>query len=118
MRSRCWKDSRDTESGGGVKRFPFRIAALAASGHEHHGHIEKLLRVGSVGGTDDAVHHQQLPAGFQGAAAVSEDSYGALVIPIVDDVLHDVGVGARGHGFEEVSAHELTTVAERCQYGV
>src|SRR5207237_7224494 len=118
MRSGCWKDSGDTESGDVVKRFPFGFAPLAASEQEHHGHIKKLFRVVSVGRPDDAFHNQQLPAGFQGSAAVAEDFCGALIIPIVDDVLHDVGVGARWHGVEEISAHEFATVTERRQYGV
>ena len=102
---------RDAESGRGVERYPFRFAALAASRHEHHGHIEKLLRVGSVRWTDHSVHDQQLPAGFHRAAAVGKDLGRALVIPIVDDVLHDVGVGHRDL-LEEVAARDRA--ARRC----
>src|SRR5262252_3686692 len=64
MRSGRWNDSGDTKSGCGVERFPLRFTPLAASRHEHHSHIEELLRVGGVGRTDDAVHDQQLPTGF------------------------------------------------------
>ena len=38
----------------------------------------------------------------QGVKAVAQNGGALLVVPIVDDVLHDVGVAAGGHGFEEI----------------
>ena len=109
------KNSRDAETRGGVERVPLLFGALTASGHQHHRHIEELPGIGSVGRADDAVHHQQLAVGLDGAAAIGEDLPGALIVPVVHDVLHDVSVGARRYCFEEASTEQFAVIAERRQ---
>ena len=42
--------------------------------------------------------------------AVSEDLSCPLVIPVVDDVLHDVGIAPLWNGRKEVAADDLATV--------
>src|SRR6476661_1925874 len=44
------------------------------------------------------------------AVAVSEDLGCALVIPVVDDVLHQVGIASHWNGLKEVPADDLATV--------
>jgi len=61
------------------------------------------------------VHDQHPASGRERVAAVAEQARALRVVPVVDDVLHEVGVGARGHGLEEAPAHHLAALAHlRC----
>src|SRR2546422_6807551 len=47
-----------------------------------------------------------------GTAAVAQDGDAPLAVPVVDDVLHQVGVATLGQGSEEVSADTDAAIGE------
>src|SRR6266404_6792178 len=64
--------------------------------------------MGIIAGRDDRFRDQYLSSGRHCTAAVFEDFHRALVVPIVNDLLYDVGVTPFGHAFEKIADHELT----------
>ena len=70
------------------------LGALAPAGENEHLQIEELSRRKIAAGLNHAVNHQELAAGIYSAAAGFEQLQTLVVRPIVDDVFHDVGIGA------------------------
>ena len=68
--------------------------------------ISRSLPQPVVARRDDIVDDQNLSILVHGGAAVREDLYRALIVPIVEDILHDVGIAALRHRLEEVSGFE------------
>ena len=81
-----------------------RGAFLAAGRHDEHFDVEEFRRVGLVGVGDDHLGEEDAAGlgcvGGELIAHQAQDFVGVLVGPVVDDVLHDVGVAACGDAFE------------------
>jgi hypothetical protein len=60
----------------------------------------------------DALDDQQPAVRAHRAMAVPEDRESQLVVPVVDDVLQDVGVMGARHGLEEASPDRLASLGE------
>ena len=61
---------------------------------------------------DDHLDEQQSPVFGHRAVAVLENREGARVVPIVDDVLHQISVRACGHAAEEVARCEFRALQD------
>ena len=61
--------------------------------------------------------HEQARLGAHRRAAAAQDREAPFVVPVVDDALDDVGVGARRHRLEEVAAHELEPAEQALFFG-
>src|SRR5260370_15377038 len=61
-----------------------------------------------------AFDQQELAVGRYSLAAILENGDAALIIPIVNDVLENIFIGARRHGAEEVSRDNLASLRYAC----
>jgi len=65
-----------------------------------------------VAGRDDAFDHQKAAGGGDDLVDVLQDCRRLGVVPVVDDVAHQVGVGPRRDGLEEVAANHDNAVGD------
>ena len=89
------------------------LGALArAEEHEHvEVHPDRLRPIVSAL-REDRVDHEQPRFGRHRLATAVEDAPRARVIPVVDHAREQIGVGAAGHGIEEVTDAALRSVAQ------
>ena len=90
----------------------FVVRAFFAAGDQEHHEVEELAGEGFVAGRDDAFDDEQPAVRGHRAVAVAEDGERLFVFPVVDDVAHEVGVGAGGHGLEEAAGDEFAAIGE------
>ena len=105
QRALGWHDPGQLQPRIPEDRGEFVLGALAPTDNEHI-NIKELAPAGVVARRDDIVDDQNLSILVHGGAAVREDLYRALIVPIVEDILHDVGIAALRHRLEEVSGFE------------
>ena len=60
-----------------------------------------------------AANDQHAAARSHRVSAIAEDAQRGGIVPVVDDVLHQVAAGAFGHGFKEVAALRLASLGDR-----
>src|ERR1700737_5122000 len=97
---------------GSLQQVPeLRLRALSATWCERqHLEIQKFTEVRRVTRWNHSIDDQHLHAAPHRAVAVSEDLNSPFVIPVVEDVLHDVGVAPFGNGRKEIAAEDLAAL--------
>src|ERR1017187_9687714 len=101
----CGDDPSERKTGCRKERAKLRFGAFATADHQH----EQFHKTDGTGGRiNDAFDQKEDPTWTDDAARVAKD-FGVFVVrPIVNDALHQVGVGTLGHGVEETTAGDLT----------
>ena len=89
-------DSGQAEAVGGEEPPILRLGPLEAPEQDHHVQVEQLAERRPVALRQDVLDEQELRPGRHRAAEVIEDESGLGVIPVVDDVAEQVGVGTAG----------------------
>ena len=79
-----------------VRSWPLATTSISRS--------MSLPKSASFARRDDHLDQEQFPAGVHALAAVPQDRRRLVIGPVVDDVLHQVGVAAGRHALEEVAA--------------
>ena len=112
-------DADELKVRGGEQRGPLGPGALAAADRDEHVEVEEVgkIDVPRLGpGPRAADHlHQHHPGARpgHGGADAAQDGGGGGVVPVVEDVLEHVHVGAVGHraGVEEAARRDGAAVA-------
>src|SRR6188508_2341956 len=108
-------DAPKPETGSRQQLLELHPRALSAAWRKHqHLEIQELAEVRAVTVRDDRVDDKHLPAGLHGAVTVSQDLSCPIVIPVMNDVLHHVGVASAWNRGKEVTAHELAAAGHAC----
>ena len=81
-------------------------------GMNQHDQVEELAEVGFVAGLDDAFDDQQLAGRLDDLVHVLQDREGPLIVPVMDDVPHEIGIGPGRHRFEEAARDRLQPFAQ------
>ena len=92
-------------------RGEFLLRSLA-SADDQHLNIEELAPIRVVAGRDDVVDDEYSPFLVHSGAAVLENLHALLIVPVVEDVFHDVGIAARRHSLEETSCFEPAALSD------
>src|SRR5262249_32617388 len=66
----------------------------------------------------DAFHEEQFPIFAHLSADVFQNPGAALVVPIMDDMAHEVNIGARWDRLEEVAADDLAPICQTSRLDV
>ncbi len=98
---RC-HDAHQLQSGLFEDSGKLLLRALSSSNNEHL-NVHELAPTRVVAGRDDVIHDQDPPFLIHGGAAVREDFHALLIIPVVENVFHDVSIATGRHGLEEAS---------------
>src|SRR2546426_4427190 len=105
-RRRRGNDARQVEARSIEQSAEFGSRALApALGHDQHFEVHQLAERRRVTRLDHRIHDKQLAVRCNGTAAVAQDGDAPLAVPVVDDVLHQVGVATLGQGSERSEEH-------------
>src|SRR6185312_2327001 len=98
---------RQTQSRFREKFGVLLFRALAASGEEQHLDIQNLCHMASVSFRHHKLQQDHLAvflsAIFQSFAAVAQNRKGLVVVPVVNNIFHQVEIAAFGNGLEEIS---------------
>jgi len=62
-------------------------------------------------GRHQAIDEQELGVSRHCRAATSQNGEATLVVPVVDDVLEHIGLGAGRHGVEEIALDHVASAA-------
>src|SRR5947207_7642183 len=90
------------EPGIGQELAILLFATFAAAGQEQHFEIEPLDESRIIAGSQDTLKKNNPGGGTRGAMDVTQNRGRLGVIPVVDDVFHDVSV-AFGNSLEEIA---------------
>src|SRR5579864_7969411 len=101
QRALSWHDPSQLQSRDSEQLRKFLLGALAPS-HDKHLHIKELATVRVVTRGDHAVDNKHPSLLTHSGATVRENRSAALIVPVVEDALHHVGIAAFGHRLEEV----------------
>ena len=103
---------RQSETGLGIEfRVLFFGSFAPAGGQREHHHVPELAVGRLIAGRHHPFDDQHSATVVHRLAAVAQDHRGPLVVPVVDDVLEEVDVAARGNACEEVAALYPATAA-------
>src|ERR1051326_3062572 len=105
-------DAQEFESRGAEESCKFLLGALLAARHHHHVQIEKLRKVRLVVLRHHAIDDYDFCVARHLVAAILQDRDSALVVPVVNNPLHDVSVAACGHCLEEVARPCFAAIRE------
>src|SRR5262249_52710618 len=107
-----WHDAAHPEAGLIEQRLVLLLGALASAGGEQHLDVEALADERLVAGWNDELDDQQPSALLHRAMTAREQRQRTLIVPVVQHVLEQVGVAARGYAREEVANDDLAAFAE------
>src|SRR6185436_1884350 len=114
FRSWQWSGSLQRETGGCEQISIFLLGALLSPGHRQHvhvGHGDPLVnRRRLYTFRHDALDQQDLAGPLHGFAAVAQDRDTLLVIPIMDDVFQNVGVGRLRHRVKKITRNDFASL--------
>ena len=94
------------------------FGSLASAGENQHLQIEELARGEVVARLNDVVNHEEFSAGIHAFPAGLQYLDAFIVGPIVNDVLHDVSIGACWNGGKHIAGCESATVHHRLERAV
>jgi len=101
------EDAGDPETGDGEKLRELGLGALPAAEIDEHRQVVELAQMGVIPWRDDHVDDQYPAAVVHSAGAAAEDGDRAVVVPVVQHPLDDVGIAAGWDRFEHVAAGQL-----------
>src|SRR4029077_12871474 len=90
----------------GEQALEFTSGAFSSSSHYQHVQIEELTEAIRIALRYHHFDQQHFSVGGHCFTTISQDSYSAIVVPIVDHTAQEVSVGARRHRNEEISRNE------------
>ncbi len=77
--------------------------------------VHEFARSEIVARLNHVVHHQQLAAGIHSLSAGFQNLDAPIIRPVVNDVFHDVRIGARGHRSKHIPARHRAAFHQRLQ---
>ena len=80
----------------------FLLGAFAAAGEQHHFEIDDFGEMRFVAGSHHGFDQKQMRAWCRGGVNVLKDGERVRVVPVMNDVFHDVGVAGR-NSLEKIS---------------
>lgn len=102
-----------------VKPAPRRRASSSASVRfsplkkYQHVEVQSFTRIRLIGALQNHFDQQQSAVRFDRTPAVAEDPLSVLVIPVMDDVFHDIDIGAGGNRFEKIRFDDAAASGDR-----
>src|SRR5205085_12050720 len=105
-------DAFQPETGSGEQFAELLFGPFHSTGEHKHLQIHELGNAWLIAARHYLIHHQQPATGTNPLAAMAENLNALRIVPIVNDVLHDVHIGARRDAFKEAACLQLAPVAE------
>src|SRR2546423_4875539 len=99
------------ESGCGAEGLKLGTSTLLAPEHHQHIEVAELARVRLVGPCQDLLNDQQPATVSDGIAAAAKNRRRRRVVPVVNDVLQQVGISFRDR-LEEAAADDLAALRD------
>src|SRR5436190_5640680 len=96
-------DPREVETGAVEQRAELLLRALASTWHDQHLEVEDLPHARLVARRNHRLDQDDAAVLRQHLPDVRQDQRRLVVVPVMNDVLHDVGVAAGRDGLEEVA---------------
>src|SRR5437660_6980949 len=103
------------QSGGAVQLVPLSFSSFTAGDKSQHENIQKLRgRVFCIAHRwEDRVYTDHAAVTLHALAAIPEKLNALLVLPVVNDVLHDIDAGGR-HRLEHISTGKFQPLDDCC----
>src|SRR5215510_5313693 len=110
-----WDNARQSETCLIQERFVFFRCSFMPSSDEQHGDICELAGEWRVAGRNDLFDDQKFGGQRRGvrhrAAAVTQNRGGAIIVPVVNDILQYVHIATRRYRLKEISADTCTPIS-------
>src|SRR5215831_6040479 len=90
----------------------FAYCPLSPTRQGEHRNIKSLANRRYVVAADAVLDQQQYSIRRNGLAAIEQNPAGLLIIPVVDDVLHEIGAASGRNCLEEIDRLESHAVRE------
>src|SRR5689334_8332094 len=107
-----WNNAIQLESGSAEEVSEFFLGTLFAARQDEHLEIEELGEIRTVARLNYSVHDDDPAVRLvsEGFACVLKNGEGLVIVPVVDDVLHVIGVAAFADRLEEVATDKVATL--------
>ncbi len=104
------RNAREPEPGSAEQHVKLLAGAFQAAGQDEHVDIHEFREAGAVVGRNQFFDDEEAGLGRHGAAHGREDAAGVVVVPVVQDVRHHVGIGTGRHGREKIPGFERAAI--------
>jgi hypothetical protein len=100
------EDASELPAGGCKQGAELFFCTFASAGEDQHLEIQEFAGGEVVAGVNYVVNDEEFAAGIDTFPAGFEDLDATVVGPVVNDVFHDVSIGARGNRAKHIAGRQ------------